>query len=156
MYLVSFVCSGNICRSPMAESVFREHLAKAGLAGLVDVNSAGIGGWHVGEPMDERGAQTLAAAGYPTEHGAAKAGPEHLGAELILAMDRGHYRALVQLVDEPDTVRMFRSFDPAADPDDLDVPDPYYGPADGFDALLAMIEAAMPGLVEFVRAEATD
>ena len=48
---------------------------------------------------------------------------------------------------------MFRSFDPAADPDDLDVPDPYYGPTDGFDALLAMIEAAMPGLVEFVRAE---
>jgi protein-tyrosine phosphatase len=139
----------------MAESVFRQQVAKAGLADLVDVNSAGIGGWHVGEPMDERGAETLAAAGYPTGHGAAKVGPEHLGADLILAMDRGHYRALLQLVDDPDKVRMFRSFDPAADPDDLDVPDPYYGPTDGFDALLAMIEAAMPGLIDFVRTEVT-
>jgi protein-tyrosine phosphatase len=152
-YLVSFVCSGNICRSPMAESVFREHLVKAGLAELVDVNSAGIGGWHIGEPMDERGAETLAAAGYPTEHGAAKVGPEHLRADLVLAMDRGHYRALLDLVDDEDRVRMFRSYDPVADPRDLDVPDPYYGPADGFDALLTMIEAAVPGLVEFVRAE---
>jgi protein-tyrosine phosphatase len=155
VYLVSFVCSGNICRSPMAESVFRQQMAKAGLADLVDVNSAGIGGWHVGEPMDERGAETLAAAGYPTGHGAAKVAPEHLGADLILAMDRGHYRALLQLADDPDKVRMFRSFDPAADPDDLDVPDPYYGPTDGFDALLAMIEAAMPGLIDFVRTEVT-
>ena len=104
-YLVSFVCSGNICRSPMAESVFRRHVDKAGLAELVEVNSAGIGGWHVGEPMDERGAQTLAAAGYPTEHGAAKVGPEHLRADLVLAMDRGHYRALLGLVDDPAEVR---------------------------------------------------
>jgi protein-tyrosine phosphatase len=156
VYLVSFVCSGNICRSPMAESVFRQHVAKAGLAERVDVNSAGIGGWHVGEPMDERGAETLAAAGYPTEHGAAQVGPEHLGADLILAMDRGHHRALLTLVDDPDKVRMFRSFDPAADQDDLDVPDPYYGPTDDFDTLLAMIEAAMPGLIEFVRTEAVD
>jgi protein-tyrosine phosphatase len=156
VYLVSFVCSGNICRSPMAESVFRWHVAKAGLAELVEVNSAGIGGWHVGEPMDERGAETLLAAGYPTEHAAAQVGPPHLDADLILAMDRSHYRALLQLVGDQTKVRMFRSFDPAADPDDLDVPDPYYGPTDGFDALLAMIEAAMPGLIDFVRTEATD
>ncbi len=155
-YAVTFVCSGNICRSPMAESVFRRHVDKAGLADLVEVSSAGIGGWHVGEPMDERAAETLAAAGYPTEHGAAKVGPQHLGADLILAMDGGHYQALLRLVDDPDRVRMFRSFDPAADSDDLDVPDPYYGPTDGFDELLAMIEAAMPGLVEFVREHATD
>ena len=155
-YAVSFVCSGNICRSPMAESIFRQHLDKAGLAGLVDVNSAGIGGWHVGAPMEEQAADTLASAGYPTEHAAAKVGPEHLGADLILAMDRGHYKALLRLVDDPAKVRMFRSFDPAADPDDLDVPDPYYGPREDFDELLSMIEAATPGLVEFVRAQVTD
>jgi protein-tyrosine phosphatase len=155
-YAVTFVCSGNICRSPMAESVFRRQVEKAGLADLVEVSSAGVGGWHVGEPMDERAAETLAAAGYPTEHAAAKAGPEHLDADLILAMDGGHYEALLRLVDDQDRVRMFRSFDPAADPDDLDVPDPYYGPTDGFDELLAMIEAAMPGLVEFVREHVTD
>ena len=70
-------------------------------------------------------------------------------------MDRGHYRSLLHLVDDPGKVRMFRSFDPSADPDDLDVPDPYYGPADGFDAVLTMIEAAMPGLIDFVRTEVT-
>ena len=155
-YAVSFVCSGNICRSPMAESVFRRQVEKAGLADLVEVSSAGVGGWHVGEPMDERAAETLAAAGYPTEHEAAKAGPAHLGADLILAMDGGHYEALLRLVDDPERVRMFRSFDPAANPDDPDVPDPYYGPTDGFDELLAVIEAAMPGLVEFVREHVTD
>ena len=158
-YAVSFVCSGNICRSPMADSIFRQHLDKAGLADLVDVNSAGIGGWHVGEPMEERAAQTLAAAGYATEHAAAQVGPEHLGADLILAMDRGHYTALLRLVEDPAKVRMFRSFDPAAGPDDpadLEVPDPYYGPNEDFDAVLSMVEAAMPGLVEFVRAQVTD
>ena len=137
----------------MAESIFRQHLDKAGLAELVDVNSAGIGGWHVGEPMEERAAETLGAAGYPTEHAAAQVGPEHLNSDLILAMDTGHYKALLRLVADPANVRMFRSFDPAADPDDLDVPDPYYGPKEDFDELLTMLEAAMPGLVEFVRAE---
>jgi protein-tyrosine phosphatase len=152
-YVVSFVCSGNICRSPMAESIFRQHLDKAGLADLVEVNSAGIGGWHVGEPMEERAAETLATAGYSTEHAAAQVGPEHLDADLILAMDRGHYKALLRLVDDPAKVRLFRSFDPAADQADLDVPDPYYGPREGFDELLPMLAAAMPGLVEFVRAQ---
>jgi protein-tyrosine phosphatase len=152
-YAVSFVCSGNICRSPMAESIFREYLDKAGLAELVEVNSAGTGGWHVGEPMEERAAQTLAAAGYPTEHAAAQVGPEHLGSDLILAMDRGHYQALLRLVDDPARLRMFRSFDPDADPADLDVPDPYYGPSEDFDEVLTMVESAMPGLVEFVRAQ---
>lgn len=138
----------------MAESIFRQHLDKAGLADLVEVNSAGIGGWHVGEPMEERAAETLAAAGYPTEHAAAQVGPEHLNSDLILAMDKGHYKALLRLVDDPAKVRMFRSFDPAADPDDLDVPDPYYGPKEDFAELLTMLEAAMPGLVKLVRAEA--
>jgi protein-tyrosine phosphatase len=137
----------------MAESIFRQHLDKAGLADLVDVNSAGIGGWHVGEPMEERAAETLTTAGYPTEHVAAQVGPEHLDSDLILAMDRGHYKALLRLVDDPAKLRMFRSFDPGADSADPDVPDPYYGPRDGFDELLGMLEAAMPGLVDFVRAE---
>jgi protein-tyrosine phosphatase len=155
-YVVTFVCSGNICRSPMAESVFRRQVDKAGLAELVEVSSAGIGGWHVDEPMDERAAETLVGAGYPSEHAAAQVGRRHLGADLVLAMDGGHYKALLRMVDDPDRVRMFRSFDPAADPNDLDVPDPYYGPTDGFSALLVMIEAAMPGLVEFVREQVTD
>ncbi|HEV7650739.1 MAG TPA: low molecular weight protein-tyrosine-phosphatase [Actinophytocola sp.] len=147
---VCFVCSGNICRSPMAALVFGEHLRRAGLADGVEVTSAGIGGWHVGERADSRARTTLTGAGYATEHVAAQVGPEHLGADLLLAMDSGHHAALVDLVG-PERVRMFRSFDPAAD-GDLDVPDPYYGHGDGFAEVLAMIEAATPGLLDWVRA----
>jgi protein-tyrosine phosphatase len=135
----------------MAAVVFREHLRRAGLDDTVTVSSAGIGGWHVGEPADKRAARTLSGAGYPTEHVAAQVGPSHLDADLLVAMDSGHHEALVDLVGA-DRVRMFRSFDPAATGGDLDVPDPYYGDRDGFTVVLAMIEAATPGLVDWVRA----
>jgi protein-tyrosine phosphatase len=134
----------------MAAVVFREHLRRAGLGDDVRVTSAGIGGWHVGEPADSRAMRTLAGAGYPTGHVAAQVGPEHLDADLLVAMDAGHHEALVDLVGE-DRVRMFRSFDPAAN-GDLDVPDPYYGDGNGFTDVLAMIEAATPGLLDWVRA----
>jgi protein-tyrosine phosphatase len=133
----------------MAAVVFTEHLRRAGLADRVRVTSAGIGGWHVGEPADSRAARTLAGAGYPTEHVAAQVGAEHLDADLLVAMDAGHEAALVDLAGG-ERVRMFRSFDPAAD-GDLDVPDPYYGHKDGFAEVLAMIEAATPGLLGWVR-----
>lgn len=147
---VSFVCSGNICRSPMAALVFAEHVRRAGLADRVRVSSAGVGPWHVGEPADPRARRTLAAHGYPTEHVAAQVDDDHLGADLLLAMDSGHEKALRRLVDDKDRVAMFRSFDPEAT-GDLDVPDPYYGGPDGFADVLAMVEAAMPGLLEYVR-----
>ncbi|WNM32981.1 low molecular weight protein-tyrosine-phosphatase [Streptomyces sp. Li-HN-5-11] len=147
---ICFVCSGNICRSPSAALVFAEHLRRAGLGGSVRVSSAGIGPWHVGEPVDERAAEVLARHGYPVEHVAAQVGAEHLGADLFLAMDRGHDKALRRLVDDPSRVRLLRSFDPAA-AGDLDVPDPYYGGPEGFDEVLVMIEAAMPGLLAWTR-----
>jgi low molecular weight protein-tyrosine phosphatase len=134
----------------MAAAVFREHLRRAGLDDKVTVSSAGIGGWHAGEPADSRAARTLTRAGYPAEHVAAQVGPSHLDADLLVAMDSGHHQALGDLVDT-DRVRMFRSFDPSAD-GDLDVPDPYYGERDGFTNVLAMIEAATPGLLDWVRA----
>jgi protein-tyrosine phosphatase len=148
-----FVCTGNICRSPSAALVVAEHLRRAGLDGRVRVSSAGIGPWHAGEPMDERAARLLARHGYPVEHVAAQVGAEHLDAELFLAMDRGHEKALRRLVPDPSKVRMLRSFDPGAG-DDLDVPDPYYGGAEGFEDVLAMIEAATPGLLAWVREHA--
>jgi protein-tyrosine phosphatase len=130
--------------------VFSEHLRRAGLEGSVRVSSAGIGPWHVGEPLDERAAEVLARHGYPVEHVAAQVGAGHLGADLFLAMDRGHDKALRRLVDDPSRVRLLRSFDPAAS-GDLDVPDPYYGGPEGFDEVLVMIEAAMPGLLAWTR-----
>lgn len=152
---VCFVCSGNICRSPIAALVFTARLRDEGLADRVRVTSAGIGPWHAGEPADRRARQVLAAHGYPTEHVAAQVDEDHLAADLLVAMDAGHDAALRDLLahqgDGQGRVRMFRSFDPFADPADLDVPDPYYGGDHGFVEVLELVEAAMPELLAWVR-----
>ncbi len=134
----------------MAAIVVREHLRREGLEDNVKVTSAGTGSWHVGDAADSRAQKILLDHGYPTAHVAAQVGAEHLTADLLIAMDSGHARELRRLVDDPDRIRLFRSFDPAAT-GDLDVPDPYYGGNDGFQIVLAMIEAATPGLVEWVK-----
>src|ERR1700759_849063 len=110
LYHVSLVCSGNICRSPMAALVFTEHVRQAGLADQVRVSSAGVGPWHAREPADARARRTLAAHGYPTGHTAAQVDDDHLAADLLLAMDSSHEKALRELVADRDRVRMFRSF----------------------------------------------
>ncbi|WP_214367902.1 low molecular weight protein-tyrosine-phosphatase [Pseudonocardia sp. H11422] len=135
----------------MAEKVFATELAKAGLTDRVRVTSAGTGGWHVGDPADERAAAVLRAHGYPDAHIARQVDAEVLSADLLIALDSGHRRALQRSVPEPDRVRLLRSFDPAA-PAGAEVPDPYYGGPDGFDEVLGMVEAAIPGLVDWVRA----
>jgi protein-tyrosine phosphatase len=148
---ICFVCSGNICRSPIAEKVLRHELERAGLADGVRISSAGTGGWHIGSPADERAAALLRAEGYPDDHRARQVDAEDLSADLIIALDRSHQRVLRSMVPEPDRVRLLRSFDPAAPPD-AEVPDPYYGGASGFADVLTMIRAAAPGLVDWVRA----
>jgi low molecular weight protein-tyrosine phosphatase len=151
---VCFVCSGNICRSPMAALVFAEHVRRAGLADRVLVTSAGIGPWHIGDPADSRATRALSGRGYPTRHVAAQVDERHLDADLLLAMDSGHRHALRDLLahqgSDQDRVRMFRSFDPDAGAD-LDVPDPYYGGRRDFAEVLDMVESAVPGLLDWVR-----
>ena len=152
---VTAVCSGNICRSPIAEVVLRAHLERAGLGHAVVVDSAGIGGWHVGDPADRRAVAALRRHGYDgSAHRAAQITRAWIDADdapdLLLAMDATHLRDLQRLA--PGTpVHLVREFDP--DADDLDVPDPYYGPDSGFDDVLAMIEAATPGVVAHLRTE---
>lgn len=148
--VIVFVCSGNVCRSPMAAAVLRTHLRREGLDGRVRVTSSGIGSWHVGEPADPRTAETLRAAGYPTEHVAAQIGPADLAADLLVALDSGHAAALRRQVHDPGRVRLLRSFDPNAD-GNPDVPDPYFGGENGFDEVLDMIHAAVPGLLAWTR-----
>ena len=145
-----FVCSGNICRSPMAALVFQAHLEREGLADVVRVSSAGTGPWHAGEPADRRAQGTLRSHGYPTDHVAAVVDSEHLDADLLLAADDGHLRFLRAKLDDPTRARLLREFDPTA-AEDAEVPDPYYGADDGFERVLAMIERSMPELVLWVR-----
>lgn len=146
-----FVCTGNICRSPIAEIVFADALRREGLADRVRVSSAGTGDWHVGAPADPRTARALRRAGYACEHVATQLGPQHLTADLLVALDYGHLAALRRLIAEPDRVVLLRSFDSTAAGRDLDVPDPYLGGAEGFDDVLGMVRAAVPGLLAWVR-----
>ncbi|APE09628.1 low molecular weight protein-tyrosine-phosphatase [Rhodococcus pyridinivorans] len=146
---VTFVCTGNICRSPMAEKIFAEHLRREGLDERVRVSSAGTHGWHVGSEADPRTDAVLQRHGYPTGHCAAKLGAEHLAADLVVAMTTTHERALAQLGVPSDRRVLLRSFDPDADDDS--VPDPYYDSLDEFEQVREQIEAAVPGLLERVR-----
>ncbi|MEV7078566.1 low molecular weight protein-tyrosine-phosphatase [Streptomyces sp. NPDC093516] len=153
-YRVCFVCTGNICRSPMAEVVFRARVAEAGLDGLVEVDSAGTGGWHEGDGADPRTVAVLEENGYVTSHTARQFQPSWFSRlDLVIALDSGHLGALRRLAPtEQDArkVKLLRSYDPAAG-DDLDVPDPYYGGPEGFEECLEMVEAASTGLLAAVR-----
>ncbi|MEU2748726.1 low molecular weight protein-tyrosine-phosphatase [Streptomyces collinus] len=153
-YRVCFVCTGNICRSPMAEIVFRARVAEAGLDELVEVDSAGTGGWHEGDGADPRTVAVLEDNGYAGGHTARQFQPSWFSRlDLVIALDSGHLGALRRLAPtEQDArkVRLLRSYDPAAG-DDLDVPDPYYGGTNDFEECLEMVEAASTGLLAAVR-----
>ncbi|MFI1481569.1 low molecular weight protein-tyrosine-phosphatase [Streptomyces sp. NPDC020747] len=157
-YRVCFVCTGNICRSPMAESVFRARVAEAGLDGLIEVDSAGTDGWHEGDGADPRTVSVLEAGGYEGGHAARRFHADWFTRlDLVIALDAGHLKALRRLAPteaDAEKVRLLRSYDPAvalASGADLDVPDPYYGGLDGFEECLEMVEAASPGLLAAVR-----
>lgn len=151
---VLVVCTGNICRSPMAEHVLRQAFAEAGLGDTVTVSSAGTGDWHVGQGAHPPARRTLLAAGYPDTHVARQITRRMVDeADLVLAADRGHLRTLRALAADPSRVRLLRSFDPDAADDE--VPDPYGYPDEEFARVLAMLQAAAPGLVDEVRRRIT-
>jgi protein-tyrosine phosphatase len=153
-YRVCLVCMGNICRSPMAEVVLRRTLAERGLAGRVTVDSAGTGGWHAGDPMDERALATLSARGYDgSEHRARQFTDDWFDRyDLVLAMDRDNLSALRRMAPAGVEVRLFRSFDPAA-PDGAEVPDPYYDGRSGFEEVLELVESASEGVAKHIAGE---
>ena len=153
---ICFVCSGNICRSPTAEVVLRAQLRAAGIEGVV-VDSAGTGDWHAGDDMDARARLTLDAAGYEVEIHSAKqfTRADFAERELVVALDDGHLLHLADLANDADdpeaalsSLALLRSYDPAAvAAGELDVPDPYYGDAGGFEEVLRQVERACAGLL---------
>jgi protein-tyrosine phosphatase len=150
---IGLVCLGNICRSPMAEIVVAAKLRTAGLDDRIDVASCGTGDWHIGEPMDRRAAAQLAAEGYDgSTHRAQQFDASWFDAyDLLLAMDEANAAELSrQARDETDRgrIRRFRDFDPLASDDDRSVPDPWYGSADGFADVFAIIDRTSDGLIE--------
>lgn len=149
-FRIVFVCTGNICRSPAAECVFRHFARLEGLDAKVEIDSAGTGGWHEGEAPDRRSQRALRDRGYPVE-GRARAlvAGDYAKWDLFVCMDRSHVRAVVAEGAPRDRVVLLRAFDAARAHDE--VPDPYYGGDDGFDDMMTMIEASMTGLVAHVR-----
>ncbi|PPK98128.1 protein-tyrosine phosphatase [Kineococcus xinjiangensis] len=161
-YRVCFVCSGNICRSPVAEVVLRALAEEAGLGGRLEVDSAGTGDWHVGEPADRRALASLTAGGYDGSTHRARRFERSWATrrDLLVAMDRGHeadlHAALAGMSGPVAQVRLLSSFVDAGAGERLravDVADPYYGGPDGFTAVLAQVEAGCRGILEHVRRE---
>jgi protein-tyrosine phosphatase len=156
MHRILFVCMGNICRSPTAEGVLRRLVREEGLEHEFEIESAGTGSWHAGDPPDRRATAAAAARGVTLEGAARQVRPrdfEHF--DLLLAMDRENLRELRTFSPDGDAAgkaRLLREFDPAsAGAPDLDVPDPYYGGPDGFETVLDQVEAACKGLLDALR-----
>jgi protein-tyrosine phosphatase len=149
-----FVCLGNICRSPTAEGVMRALVREAGLQERIALDSAGTGGWHVGESPDARATEAAGRRGIVLEGAARKVRPRDFEEfDLILAMDASNLRDLQRLAPDDEArekVRLLREWDPTAD-GDLDVPDPYYGEPGGFDRVLDLVQAACTALLEQLR-----
>ncbi|WP_445155940.1 low molecular weight protein-tyrosine-phosphatase [Arthrobacter sp. Hor0625] len=157
-YRIIAVCTGNICRSPMAELMLAEAVAAARLPG-VTVDSAGITDYEAGRPIDPRAARILAAHNISSaSHVAREWRHEWFRTrELILALDVDHYGWLRQAAPDEaalGNIRMLRSFDPAVagrDPLDQGIEDPWYGGHADFESTWDLIHAAVPGILAHVR-----
>lgn len=155
MHKVLFVCLGNICRSPTAEGVFRAQVAAAGLSEVIGIDSAGTAAWHIGKAPDQRAQAAATRRGYDLTalRGRQVAVADFGEFDYILAMDRSNLADLLARcpAEQRHKVRLFLSF--SSQWQNHEVPDPYYGGADGFDQVLDMVEDAAHGLLSDIRAE---
>lgn len=154
MTRVLFVCLGNICRSPLAEGVFRHLVAEEGLEDAVEIDSAGTGGWHVGEAPDPRSQEVAARHGVSLDGQSARRvdDEDFMAFDWIVAMDEDNERDLLRR--RPDGARArvvrLRDFDPDGPGD---VPDPYYGGPQGFEVVFRMVERSGRALLDEIRGE---
>lgn len=149
MTRILFVCLGNICRSPSAEGVFASRLQQSALAQQVQIDSAGTGGYHTGEPPDQRATAAALKRGYDlrAQRARAVADEDFSRFDLILAMDQTNLDNLRARApaNAKAQLGLFMAFAPDWP---AEVPDPYYGGDDGFEQVLDMLEAASAGLLE--------
>lgn len=159
-FTVMTVCTGNICRSPMAQIVLAQRFAQAGLSDDVCVESSAISDEEYGHPIDPRAARVLRLRGYavPEHHAHQITAQEAADSDLILPMTSDHYRDLLWLLPEADDqkIRLYRSFDPSLpqpkSPLDgsIDLVDPWYGGPHDFDVAMDQIEDVAPFIVSWV------
>lgn len=151
---VCFVCLGNICRSPTAEAVMRNLLAKEGLTDRVHVESAGTGSWHIGEPADRRTIAHGKRRGFVFARTAQQISARYFSRfDLFLVADASNLAAVRRLAPseaDREKVKLLRSFEPGAAPG-AEVPDPYTTGPEGFEEVLDICEAACAGLLAHLR-----
>jgi len=157
VFEICFVCLGNICRSPLAEGVFQALVIEESLENQIIIHSAGTGHWHVGAPPDARMQATARDKGIQLASRAQQIQPgDFRRYDLILAMDQSNLETM-EYMCRPEVaakkLRLFRSFDPKATPDDLDVPDPYYGGDAGFDHVFQIVHRTCPPILEYVKSQ---
>lgn len=152
---VLFVCSGNICRSPLAEAIFKHQAEEAGASARFTVDSAGTHDYHEGERADPRTRRVGERHGLQVTSLAREVRPSDFeGFDLIVAMDRGHRRELLSRSppQHRHKIEMMRAYDtPGSDPD---VPDPYYGGFDGFERMHEILAVCCRNLLESLLAQA--
>jgi protein-tyrosine phosphatase len=155
---VLFVCTGNICRSPTAEGVFRQLVEKGGLSDRIESDSAGTGDYHVGEAPDPRAQSAALTRGYDLSPLCARQvrRSDFTEFDYVLAMDETHLRQLKRLCppEHAEKVTLFMAFAGQGAP--REVPDPYYGGAQGFERVLDMVEQAARGLLDHLRQRIRD
>ena len=151
---ISFVCLGNICRSPLAQGVFQDLVNREKLDQNIFISSAGTGNWHIGNLPDERMRQTAQSKGIKLESRAQQFQSKDFNRfNLILAMDHSNLIRLSEIAPSSlpsDKLMLFRSFDPEST-DDQDVPDPYYGGAKGFEEVYSMVKRTCPPLLDYIK-----
>lgn len=152
---VLFVCMGNICRSPLAEAVFRHLVRERGLEDRFFIDSAGTSGYHRGSPPDRRSAETAQRRGIELTGGSRQLATADLRRfDYVVAMDADNLegiQALQQRAGGTARVARLREWDP--DPDHGNVPDPYYGGPGGFDDVHDIVERGVAGLLEHISRE---
>ena len=155
MVRICFVCMGNICRSPTAEAVMRRLIEERGLTKRFAIESAGTGDWHVGEPADARSRAAGLERGYQLDRRAQHFTEASFARfDYVIAADRDNRRHLERICPDDaarSKIHLLRDFDPAS-PKGSDVPDPYYGGAEGFGHVLDVCEAACRGLLVHLAA----
>ena len=150
---VLFVCMGNICRSPTAEAVFRHYVENAGLAGHILIDSAGTHDYHIGDSPDSRAQQAALQRGY--DMGGLRGRQVEEGDfrrfDYVLAMDRANLAILQRLAPPASDAQVQLLLEYARHHAEREVPDPYYGGAEGFERVLDMVEDAAEGLLRHIR-----